>query len=65
MKNFLLLTLLICSNSYSQEGEIHGDFQLNLQSYKDDARIGAIAPDEIILNNSFFNLIYSKGNFSK
>ena len=64
MKKLFLIALLFTSYSYAQEGEIHGDFQLNLQSYKDDARIGAIAPDEIILNNSFFNLMYSKGNFS-
>lgn len=64
MKKLFLIALLFSSYSYAQEGEIHGDFQLNLQSYKDDARIGAIAPDEIILNNSFFNLMYSKGNFS-
>ena len=62
MKKLFLIALLFTSYSYAQEGEIHGDFQLNLQSYKDDARIGAIAPDEIILNNSFFNLMYSKGN---
>ena len=64
MKKLFLIALLFSSYCYAQEGEIHGDFQLNLQSYKDDARIGAIAPDEIILNNSFFNLMYSKGNFS-
>ena len=64
MKKLFLIALLFTSYSNAQEGEINGDFQLNLQSYKDDARIGAIAPDEIILNNSFFNLMYSKGNFS-
>ena len=64
MKKLFLIALLFTSYSYAQQGEINGDFQLNLQSYKDDARIGAIAPDEIILNNSFFNLMYSKGNFS-
>ena len=34
-----LTALLFTSYSYAQEGEIHGDFQLNLQSYKDDARV--------------------------
>ena len=58
MKKLFLIALLFSSYSYAQEGEIHGDFQLNLQSYKDDARIGAIAPDEIILNNSKTNNYY-------
>ena len=51
---------------FSQEinnGEIHGDFNLNLQSYQEDELIGATAADEIILNNAYLNLNYTKGNF--
>ena len=44
--------------------EIHGDFNLNLQSYQEDLTIGAEAADEIILNNAYLNLNYTKGNFS-
>lgn len=52
---------------FSQEinnGEIHGDFNLNLQSYQEDELIGATAADEIILNNAYLNLNYTKGNFA-
>ena len=52
---------------FSQEnnlGEIHGDFNLNLQSYQEDLQIGAKAADEIILNNAYLNLNYTKGNFA-
>lgn len=52
---------------FSQEvstGEIHGDFDLNLQSYQEDKLIGATAADEVILNNAYLNLNYIKGNFA-
>ncbi len=52
---------------FSQEvntGEIHGDFDLNLQSYQEDELIGATAADEVILNNAYLNLNYTKGNFA-
>ena len=52
---------------FSQEvntGEIHGDFDLNLQSYQEDELIGAEAADEVILNNAYLNLNYTKGNFA-
>ena len=52
---------------FSQEvntGEIHGDFDLNLQSYQEDELIGAEAADEVILNNAYLNLNYIKGNFA-
>ena len=52
---------------FSQEvstGEIHGDFDFNLQSYQEDKLIGATAADEVILNNAYLNLNYTKGNFA-
>jgi hypothetical protein len=52
---------------FSQEinnGEIHGDLNLNLQSYQEDELIGAKAADEVILNNAYLNLNYTKGNFA-
>jgi hypothetical protein len=52
---------------FSQEvntGEIHGDFDLNLQSYQEDELIGATAAGEVILNNAYLNLNYIKGNFA-
>jgi hypothetical protein len=67
-KNALIVvTISICLLGFSQEnnlGEIHGDFNLNLQSYQEDLQIGAQAADEIILNNAYLNLNYTKGNFA-
>ena len=54
-------TLGISLLGFSQEvnlGEVHGDFNLNLQSYQEDKLIGAKAADEIILNNAYLNLNY-------
>ena len=67
MKRFIITLGLITFNqiSFSQENtaEIHGDFDLNLQTYSEDSQIGAEAADEILLNNAYLNLNYSKGNF--
>ena len=54
---------IIC---FSQDniGEFHGDFDLNMQSYQEDELIGAKAADEIILNNAYLNINYTKGNFA-
>jgi hypothetical protein len=69
MKNNVLIAVAIsiCLLGFSQEnnlGEIHGDFNLNLQSYQEDLQIGAQAADETILNNAYLNLNYTKGNFA-
>ena len=63
----LLMVFGVSFLGFSQEintGEIHGDFELNLQSYQEDKKIGANAADEIILNNAYLNLNYTKGNFA-
>ena len=55
----LITTISISFLGFSQGnslGEIHGDFNLNLQSYQEDLTIGAQAADEIILNNAYLNL---------
>ena len=49
--------------SFSQEGQINGDFNLSLQSYQEDILIDAQAADEIVLSNAYLNLNYTKGNF--
>ena len=69
MKNFTLLIIIIYIPfiGFTQKnslGEIHGDFNLNLQSYQEDLTIGAEAAEEIILNNAYLNLNYTKGKFS-
>ena len=69
MKKIILLFVSIhfCFFSFSQEsniGVITGDFNLNLQSYQEDSKIGAEAQDEIVLNNAYLNLNYTRGNFA-
>jgi hypothetical protein len=62
----IILTIVGCSFvSFAQEnsGEIHGDFNLSLQSYQEDLLIEAKAADEIVLNNAYLNINYIKGNF--
>ena len=48
----------------NNNGEIHGDFNLSLQTYNEDQSIGALAADEVMLNNAYFNLLYTKGKFT-
>ena len=69
MKKIVSLLMVFGASflGFSQEvntGEIHGDFDLNLQSYQEDELIGATAADEVILNNAYLNLNYIKGNFA-
>lgn len=67
MKNISLGCILffLSINIFAQNnGEIHGDFDLNMQSYIEDATINAVAADEVIRNNSFLNIIFTKNNFS-
>ena len=54
---FLTLIITICFSSLAQQ--INGDFNLSLQSYQEDEKIGAPKIDEIILNNSYLNLNYT------
>jgi len=64
---FLLISLNISLYVISQEinlSEVHGDFDLNLQSYQEDNLIGAESVDEIILNNAYLNVNYTKGRFT-
>ena len=63
----LFVSIHFCFFSFSQEsniGVITGDFNLNLQSYQEDSKIGAEAQDEIILNNAYLNLNYTRSNFA-
>tara|TARA_B100001142_G_scaffold326548_1_gene382266 strand:- start:159 stop:1814 length:1656 start_codon:yes stop_codon:yes gene_type:complete len=64
---FLITSIHFCFFSFSQEyntGAINGDFNLNLQSYQEDEKINAEAQDEIVLNNAYLNLNYTRGNFA-
>ena len=64
MKKVALLTITtsILISGFSQN--ISGDFNLSLQSYKEDSTIGAQGVDEIILNNAYLNINYTNGNFT-
>ena len=64
---FFIIITSVSFFGFSQEinlSQIHGDFNLNLQSYQEDNLIGAIAADEYVLNNAYLNLNFSKGNFT-
>jgi len=61
---FILSFLTLNSFAQNNGGEIHGDFDLNMQSYQEDKIIGAKAADEIILNNAYLNINYTKGDFT-
>ena len=71
MKKLITYLILSCIvfPVFSQEienkyGEIHGNFQIDLQSYKEDSIIGAPAVPEKMRLNSYSNLIYTKGKFT-
>ena len=68
MKRFLLLSFIFISPylllSQNNLGQINGNFETNLQSYTDDPSIDAIAADEVILNNAYLNILYTKGKFT-
>ena len=61
---FILSFLTLNSFAQNNGGEIHGDFDLSMQSYQEDEIIGAKAADEIILNNAYLNINYTKGDFT-
>ena len=48
----------------SDQGSIHGNFQIDAQYYQPDSLIGAPRVPEKLLSNAFGNINYSKGNFS-
>jgi hypothetical protein len=48
----------------TNEGQIHGNFQMDFQTYQKDTIIGAPVVPEKALMNSYANFIFTKGNFS-
>jgi len=60
----LLFVLPFFGFAQNNSGEIHGDFDLSLQTYNEDKSIGALAADEVMLNNAYLNLLYTKGKFT-
>ena len=57
-----LVTINLFGQS-NQIGMINGEFNLNLKSYQEDISIGAEKAEEIILNNAYLNLNFTRGNF--
>ncbi len=62
---FTVFSCLKVNGQDLNKGEIHGNFQMDIQSYRKDSLIGAAAPPpEKVLTNGYANLIYTNGNFS-
>ncbi len=68
---FVLIIILLSTgnilaqglNDVLNRGEVHGNFQLDMQYYQEDSLIGATAVPEDLLMNGFANFIYTNGNF--
>jgi len=60
----LILSFTLCLFSQSNEGQITGNFQIDMQSYKEDSTIGAPKVREYVLMNAYSNIIYTKGGFT-
>ncbi|MGZ3899654.1 MAG: DUF6029 family protein [Bacteroidia bacterium] len=52
------------SQTQSDNGSIHGNFQIDAQYYNPDSLIGAPKVPEKMLSNAFGNINYQKGKFS-
>ena len=64
---FIYIVGLVTINLFGQSnqiGMINGEFNLNLKSYQEDKSIGAEEAEEIILNNAYLNLNFTRGNFA-
>ncbi len=60
-----VISFLNISKTYAQStGEIHGNFQSDVQYYIPDSAIGADTIPEKMLMNAFANIIYTKDKFS-
>ncbi len=62
-----IAALLLLGGSLSAQspdlGQIHGNFELDAQSYRRDSLIGAPDFPEKVGSNSFMNLLYTRGKF--
>ncbi len=70
MKNIVFTFVIILFSAFSikaqenNSGQITGNFQVDMQTYKTDTLIGASEADEKLLLNSYANINYVKNNFS-
>lgn len=67
----LIVIILFAGNSFSQnfleKGEVHGNFQFDVQTYQQDSAIGITENDingKKAAINGFGNIIYTNGKFS-
>lgn len=44
--------------------QVHGNFSMDAQYYRQDSAIGAVVPDQLMGINSWGNIQYTQGNFS-
>jgi hypothetical protein len=71
-KSGLIAAFLICSlipatavaQENSNEGSVHGYYQIDAQYYNPDSLIGAPVVNEKMLSNAFGNILYTRGKFS-
>jgi hypothetical protein len=60
----LLSGLGLKGQDISGEGQLHGNFQIDMQSYTEDSSIGATKVPEYVLMNAYGNFVYTKGGFT-
>lgn len=60
----LIFTFQLKAQDFLNKGELHGDFQTNIQYYNKDDNIDAKEVPEDILFNGYANLLYRNGGFT-
>ncbi len=70
MKSLLTLVLSLAviyvfsQNNDKPKGQLHGNFNIDVQQYNADSSIGATQPPEKVLMNAYGNFTYTYGKFS-
>lgn len=60
---FLSLTTFCSFGQFGQGGNVTGNMESNVQVLSTDTLIGAVAPDQKVVANSYMNVNYSVGKF--
>ncbi len=60
---FLGLTTICSYGQFGQGGNVTGNMESNVQVLSTDTLIGAVAPDQKVVANSYMNVNYSVGKF--
>lgn len=60
----LISNTAVSQESNSNEGSVHGYYQIDAQYYNPDSLIGAPPVNEKMLSNAFGNILYTRGKFS-